>query len=309
MAELIAQLDGPVYVERVALYDRRERVRAKKAIRKAVALQVERRGFAFVEVLAECPVHLHLTPVEAERWVREQMVPVFPLGVKKDLAPAPWFELPRPIFEPAALLAAVGGTAVAVPPEPAAFPAHLDPEDVSLKLAGAGGDGAQTAALLIAKAAIEQGFDATHIPSYGPESRGGTSYADVHVARGEVLSPASPEPHVLLAFNAPSLLKFGPTVRRGGTVLYDSSVVADAPCLGPGIRRLAVPLTEIATDLGRPMVKNVVALGALADATHLLPPEAFLAALRRTLKSDCALAALNEEAFARGRQHVDRHPA
>jgi Pyruvate/2-oxoacid:ferredoxin oxidoreductase gamma subunit len=81
---------------------------------------------------------------------------------------------------------------------------------VSLKLAGSGGDGAQTAALLIARAAINEGYDATHIPSYGPESRGGTSYADVHVARGEVLSPASPHPHVLVAFNAPSLAKFGP---------------------------------------------------------------------------------------------------
>ncbi len=87
--------------------------------------------------------------------------------------------------------------------------------DIALKLAGAGGDGAQTAALLLTRAAINEGFDATHIPSYGPESRGGTSYADVHIAEDEVLSPAAPEPHVLVAFNAPSLEKFGPTVRRG----------------------------------------------------------------------------------------------
>ena len=63
-----------------------------------------------------------------------------------------------------------------------------------MKLAGAGGDGAQTAAMLVAIAAINEGFDGTHIPSYGPESRGGTSYADVHVAVDEVLNPASPTP-------------------------------------------------------------------------------------------------------------------
>jgi Pyruvate/2-oxoacid:ferredoxin oxidoreductase gamma subunit len=74
-----------------------------------------------------------------------------------------------------------------------------------MKLAGSGGDGAQTAALLLARAGINEGFDATHIPSYGPESRGGTSYADVHIAEEEVLSPAAPHPHVLVAFNAPSL--------------------------------------------------------------------------------------------------------
>ena len=70
------------------------------------------------------------------------------------------------------------------------FPAHLNPTDISMKLAGAGGDGAQTAAMLVAIAAINEGFDGTHIPSYGPESRGGTSYADVHVAKGTCfLSP------------------------------------------------------------------------------------------------------------------------
>src|SRR6185369_15079985 len=125
----------------------------------------------------------------------------------------------------------------------------LDPHDISLKLAGAGGDGAQTAAMLIAKAAINEGFDATHIPSYGPESRGGTSYADVHIAAGEVLSPASPHPHVLVAFNAPSLAKFGPEVAAGGTVIYDSSVIADPPKLPDGVRVIGVPLTRIASDL------------------------------------------------------------
>jgi pyruvate/2-oxoacid:ferredoxin oxidoreductase beta subunit len=85
VADLIAQLDGPIYVERVALYDNKQRMRAKKAIKKAVGLQMEKRGFSFVEVLAECPTHLGLTPTAAESWVRDSMTPIFPLGVKKDV--------------------------------------------------------------------------------------------------------------------------------------------------------------------------------------------------------------------------------
>ena len=81
------------------------------------------------------------------------------------------------------------------------FATHLDEHDVGLKFAGAGGDGAQMVAMLTARTAINEGFDSTHIPSYGPESRGGTSYADVHVAAEEVLAPASPRPHLLVAFN------------------------------------------------------------------------------------------------------------
>jgi Pyruvate/2-oxoacid:ferredoxin oxidoreductase gamma subunit len=173
-----------------------------------------------------------------------------------------------------------------------------------LKLAGAGGDGAQTAAMLIARAAINEGFDATHIPSYGPESRGGTSYADIHVADGEVLSPASPNPHILIAFNAPSLAKFGASVAPGGIILYDRSVMADPPDFGNGVTAIGVPFTAIAVELGRAVVKNIVALGALCAATRLFPAETFLTVLRQALAAKAALIPLNEEAFARGAKAV-----
>jgi 2-oxoisovalerate ferredoxin oxidoreductase beta subunit len=300
MAELIAGLDAPVYVERVALYDGKQRTRAKKAIKKALQLQVENRGFAFVEVLAECPTHLGLSSEESERWVKEQMVPVFPLGVKKDVTAEPQPVHPRPSFEVDRVMEAIGGIAEPVPRFCAEFPGHVAPRDIALKLAGAGGDGAQTAAMLITRAAINEGFDSTHIPSYGPESRGGTSYADVHVAADEVLSPASPNPHVLVAFNAPSLAKFGPKVVRGGAVIYDSSVIHDVPPLAPGVRSYGVPFTEIAASLGKVLVKNVVALGALQAATDLFPQETFLTAIRQALREKCAMIPLNEEAFTWG---------
>jgi 2-oxoisovalerate ferredoxin oxidoreductase beta subunit len=180
------------------------------------------------------------------------------------------------------------------------FPSHLDPHDVSLKLAGSGGDGAQTAAMLIAIAAINEGFDGTHIPSYGPESRGGTSYADVHVAREEVLNPASPHPDVLVAFNAPSLAKFGLTVRKGGFILYDSSVAKDVKAGCPSVTTIGVPFSEIAVGLGKLVVKNVVALGALQAVTNLFPERTFLAAVRQVLEEKPQLVAINERAFAAG---------
>jgi 2-oxoisovalerate ferredoxin oxidoreductase beta subunit len=306
MAELIAGLDGPIYVERVALYDGKQLTRAKKAIKKALELQVENKGFAFVEVLAECPTHLGMTPEQAEAWVKDTMTQAFPLGVKKDVSadakalPVP----PAPTFDPARMLAAVGTTTTAPPRFANDFPRHLHPHDVALKLAGAGGDGAQTAAMLITRAAIAEGFDATHIPSYGPESRGGTSYADVHVAREEVLSPSATNPQILVAFNAPSLAKFGPRVPAGGTILYDSTVIHERPPLPPGVKVIGVPFTAIAADLGRPVVKNVVALGALQAATEILPADSFLATIRRALEDKCALIPLNEEAFGWGQRAV-----
>jgi 2-oxoisovalerate ferredoxin oxidoreductase beta subunit len=302
MAEMIAQLDGPVYVERVALYDNKQRVKAQRAIKKAIGLQVENRGFALVEVLSECPLHLGVTPADAERWVKEQMLPVFPLGVKKDVSTTRdvWPAWKTPSFDPAAAHAAVGGASERVSRFCAGFPREPWGDDIGLKLAGAGGDGAQTAAMIIARAAINEGFDATHIPSYGPESRGGTSYADVRIAEEEVLSPAAPRPHVLLAFNAPSLSKFGPLVASDGIAIYDSTVAPDPPRLASGVVGVPVPMTALAQDLGRVTVKNIVALGALAGATHLFPAETFLTAIRQALRDKPALLELNERAFALG---------
>ncbi len=302
MAETIAQLDGPVYVERTALYSAADRKKTKKAIKKAMQLQMEGRGYSFVEVLAECPTHLKMTPDKAEKWVKECMTPIFPLGVKKDATVDPWFKLPERSFEPKDLLKAVDASTEAAKRHCTGFPAHLNPTDISLKLAGSGGDGAQTAAMLIAAAAIAEGFDGTHIPSYGPESRGGTSYADVHVAKEEVLNPASPTPDILLAFNAPSLAKFGLTVKKNGFIIFDSSVAKDVKPADPSVTVVGVPFTEIAVGLGKAVVKNIVALGALQAATNLFPEDTFLAAVRVALKDKAKLIPLNEQAFAAGIQ-------
>jgi 2-oxoisovalerate ferredoxin oxidoreductase beta subunit len=299
MAELVAQLDGAVYVERVALFDAKQRVKAGKAIRRALQTQVDNLGFAFVEVLAECPLHLGLTPPEAEDWVERHMLPVFPLGVKKDAATEPWPAWPKPSFDPRALLGAVGAGGEVAPRFAPGFPATAFGEDIGLKLVGAGGDGAQTAAMLVARAAINEGFDATHIPSYGPESRGGTSYADVRIAADEVLCPAVSQPHALVAFNAPSLAKFGPSVAKGGVVVYDRSVVA-SPASWPGVHVAGIPCSQAAQDLGDVRVKNTVALGALNGLMHLFPDETYQAAIRQALAGKPALASLNERAFARG---------
>jgi 2-oxoisovalerate ferredoxin oxidoreductase beta subunit len=300
MAEQIAQLDGPIYVERVALFSPAERNKAKKAIKKAFQLQKEKRGYTFIEVLAECPTHLKITPDKAEKWVKENMVPIFPLGVKKDLTVEPCWNIEPPKFESDSFVKLIGGTTDITERHCSAFPAHLHPSDISLKLAGSGGDGAQTAAILIATAGINEGFDGTHIPAYGPESRGGTSYADVHIAKSEVLNPASPTPDIFIAYNAPSLAKFGNTVAKNGFIIFDTSVAKEIKPTDPSIKIIGVPFTEIAAGLGKTVVKNIVSLGALSAVTNIFPRETFIAAIKQALKDKASLITLNEEAFDLG---------
>ena len=308
VSEVIAKLDGAMYVERCALFNQKERKRCKQAIKKALQLQVEGRGFGFVEVLAECPTHWGMSAEASEDHVRDVMSKVYPLGVVKDEAREPWFELKAPSFDPEHMLEILEAQREPVQRFCTKFPAHLDPIDVSVKLAGSGGDGAQTAAMLLTRAAIAEGFDSTHIPSYGPESRGGTSYADVHVAKEEVLSPAAPSPHALIAFNAPSLDKFADCVREGGVVLYDSSVITSPPKVQKGVRVLPIPFANLAQRQGSVVVKSVVALGALQEALQLLDERSFLGELSRSLKHKANLLPVNEAAFREGAKAVRELP-
>jgi 2-oxoisovalerate ferredoxin oxidoreductase beta subunit len=81
--------------------------------------------------------------------------------VKKDVATEPWYKPNAPSFDPALMSKLVGGTTEHPARFCAGFPNHVAPREVSLKFAGAGGDGAQTAAMLVARAGTNEGFDAT----------------------------------------------------------------------------------------------------------------------------------------------------
>ena len=85
MSEMLAQLDGPAYIERVSVHDVPHVVAAKKAIRKAFEAQIAGKGFSMVEVLSTCPTNWGLTPQEALKWLEENMIPQFPLGVYKEV--------------------------------------------------------------------------------------------------------------------------------------------------------------------------------------------------------------------------------
>ena len=84
VCELLSQLDGAYYLERVAVNNVKNVKRAKAAIEKAFRNQVEGKGFSLVEVVSTCPTNWGMTPSKALEWVDEKMIPYYPLGVYKD---------------------------------------------------------------------------------------------------------------------------------------------------------------------------------------------------------------------------------
>jgi len=80
MCEMLATIEGAVFVERVALNSPANIRRAKKVVRQALEVQLSGKGFSFVEFLSTCPTNWGLTPAQALDWVKEKMMPYYPLG-------------------------------------------------------------------------------------------------------------------------------------------------------------------------------------------------------------------------------------
>ena len=81
---MLAQLDGPEYLERVTVNNVKQIKNAKRAIKKAFQNQIDGKGFSLIEVISSCPTNWGMTPQAARKWIDEKMIPYDPLGVYKD---------------------------------------------------------------------------------------------------------------------------------------------------------------------------------------------------------------------------------
>jgi 2-oxoglutarate ferredoxin oxidoreductase subunit gamma len=159
-------------------------------------------------------------------------------------------------------------------------------------IAGFGGQGVILTGRLLCLAAMAEGKRVSHIPSYGAEMRGGTANCSVVVSDEEIASPLVPRPTALIVLNSPSLAKFQPSVRPGGLLIWNSSLIDTAP-VRADVECVAVRANELAEAAGSYKAANMVVLGLLLA---LRPGIASLAAVS---------AALSEAVSARHRELND----
>jgi 2-oxoglutarate ferredoxin oxidoreductase subunit gamma len=172
-----------------------------------------------------------------------------------------------------------------------------------LVFAGYGGQGVILAGKLLATAAMQLGKAVSHIPSYGVEMRGGTANCSVVVSDKEIPSPLVFAPDIACVLNEPSLTKFGPRVRKGGLIVFNSSLIPDAPCLDDVVS-VPVPANDIAEELGSYKVANMVMVGALAARVQeLVTLDSLKKALQASVSSGKKnMIELNERALTAGFQ-------
>lgn len=146
-------------------------------------------------------------------------------------------------------------------------------DHLEIRLAGSGGQGQVLAAVILADAAgLYEGYNVVQTQDYGPESRGGSSKAEVIITTDEEVDyPKVTNPDIFLAMSQAAYDKYIGSVGEGGVVLADSTWVRQVSPPPAGVTVYVLPLTEIARDeVGKALVANVVALGALAVLTEVV---------------------------------------
>jgi 2-oxoglutarate ferredoxin oxidoreductase subunit gamma len=167
-------------------------------------------------------------------------------------------------------------------------------------MAGFGGQGILFLGKVLAEMGMRTGRHVSWIPSYGPEMRGGTANCAVVLSTEPIASPIVLEPDTVLAMNRPSAARFNQKVKKGGLLIFNSSLI-EGETFRSDIKVVGVPASEIADELGTARVANLVMAGAYMkfsacikyeDAVQLLPK--LIPAKKKEL------AELNLAAFTRG---------
>ena len=171
-----------------------------------------------------------------------------------------------------------------------------------IRLSGAGGQGLILIGKILAEAAaIYDEKNATQSQSYGPEARGGASKSEVIISDGDIDYPKATSIDLLLAMTQEAADKYSADVKKDGVVIVDSGFVSDPP--KGDFKVYSFPITQIAEDkIGKKLVANIVALGAMERVMKVISEKALINAIRARVPKGTE--DINIRAFKLGQEFV-----
>jgi 2-oxoglutarate ferredoxin oxidoreductase subunit gamma len=169
-----------------------------------------------------------------------------------------------------------------------------------LIMAGFGGQGIVSGGIMLAYTGMMDGLNVTFFPAYGAEMRGGTANCSIVISSDPVAAPVVGTPDAVLIMNEPSLAKFEPMVRPGGTVFINTSLVSSRPKRSD-VKVVEVAANEIAEELGSIKCANMVMLGAYAAKSGAVKLETLKGNIKKVYpRAKEALVEMNKKAIDRG---------
>ncbi|MBC8506751.1 MAG: 2-oxoacid:acceptor oxidoreductase family protein [Anaerolineales bacterium] len=179
-------------------------------------------------------------------------------------------------------------------------------KETSIIISGFGGQGTLFSGQVLAYAALDNNFNVTWIPSYGPEMRGGTASCTVIISKEEIGSPLVRNPDISVVLNLPSLDKYEHLTKSGGCLVANSSLI-NRGLNRDDLKNVYIPANEIAEEIGLSRMANMVMIGGMLCLAPVLSLEVVKQALsehiperhRRTLP-------MNFDAMQRGYEFAEQ---
>jgi len=182
---------------------------------------------------------------------------------------------------------------------------------VKLALAGEGGQGVQSVAMIITEAAYEDGREALYIPNFGFEQRGGVSVAYVQISDEPIGSPKFKTADIVIALSDRAVRRTKRYVGENTTFVYDSGIEGvenDLPTNAAKV--LGIPAIQVAKEELHPRVFNIIIMGAVIGATGVVDLDRAKQAIEKKLgykfEKDPKLRELNFKAMERGMELVNK---
>lgn len=174
-------------------------------------------------------------------------------------------------------------------------------------IAGFGGQGVMMIGQLLAYCGNKKGLNSLWIPSYGPETRGGTANCSIIVSKDTIYSPIFTEACNVFTLNQPSFDRFISRVKKGGNLFYNSSLITNIPAVS-SIKLFGIPINDLAIQLGNSKVANIILLGAYLACSDLFTIDDMLETLKDYLGSGKAeYYEINVVALKTGFNYVKEH--
>ena len=279
IAEILDTMEAPVFIERTTLGTAKGVMNTRKAVRKALLNQKEKKGFSFVEILSPCPINWKMNPVDSRTWLRENLETFYEVkkfrdkdGVKHT-GNYPYMNN-NEILEMLQIVSENNKSAKNI---------NL-PKEENIKIAGFGGQGIMSVGILLSNCAISRGLESTWLPSYGPEMRGGTANASVVISKEQIGTPVVDNPTSLLAMTIPSLDTFEKTVLPDGLIIVNSSLV-NRKVQRKDVKTYYLPATELANSIGLTATAAVIMLAVYAQITNVITLEKLKEILPQSLSN------------------------
>lgn len=173
-------------------------------------------------------------------------------------------------------------------------------------ISGFGGQGVLSMGKILAYAGLMEGKEVTWMPAYGPEQRGGTANVTVIVSDEKISSPILSQYDTAILLNQPSLDKFQPKVKPGGTIIYDSFGILEKPTRSD-VESYEIDAMNTAAEMKMMKTFNMMILGGFLKLHPIVSIESVMKALKKSLpERHWHLLPMNEEAIRKGMEIIKK---